>query len=235
MVDFLKRWYNRYFGQEEAVVVFVVFVLAMLIVWALGSILIPVFAALIISYLCIPAIEWIKRRKIPELIAVVIVFSACLLVVLLTALYLLPMVWQQFKELMNNLPDIGQQVQAQLLLLAASYPEYIEQAAVEAWVNDLGLNQLNSVKEWLPKVVTFSIATLPNLLNAMIYLVIVPILVFFMLKDRTLLWEKFLRFWECPSVQFFMALMMPSAKPPIMRILPMARTMSSGLIIFGIT
>jgi putative permease len=191
MINYFKALYSRYFSQEEAVVVVLVMAFAVLILWGLGSILIPVFAALIIAYLCIPPIDWLKRKKVPELLAVIIVFLCFLLTLFLILITLLPALFTQTRDFLIELPNMSVQLQTQLLVLSAQYPDILDATVINEWFNDSGSFNLNSVEEWLPQVLSFSIATLPNLLNAMIYLVIVPILVFFMLKDRILLWNKF--------------------------------------------
>ena len=60
-------------------------------------------------------------------------------------------------------------------------------AQVHAW-SEAASTQLTKLGQWL---VSFSLSKLPTLVGVLIYLVLVPILVFFFLKDRALLVEWF--------------------------------------------
>jgi len=50
----------------------------------------------------------------------------------------------------------------------------------------------NQAANYLPRLVGLSLSTIPNLITLLVYLIIVPLMVFFMLKDRKTLWESWL-------------------------------------------
>ncbi|NVL26832.1 AI-2E family transporter, partial [Pseudomonas syringae pv. actinidiae] len=89
----------------------------------------------------------------------------------------------QLITLFNEAPGMLAKWQSVLLLLPERYPHLVsdEQVllAIEVARGEVGkIGQL---------ALTFSISSLPLLVNLMIYLVLVPILVFFFLKDRHLI------------------------------------------------
>ena len=75
-------------------------------------------------------------------------------------------------------------------MCAAKFPQLLSQEQVQSFVEKFNGNEIaDQIGQLLPEVLSFSLATLPSLVTGMIYLIIVPILVFFMLKDRRILWS----------------------------------------------
>lgn len=95
-------------------------------------------------------------------------------------LVLLPLVWQQMFTLFNELPRMLGEWQALLMLLPERYPQLLSEEQVLGWINALR-GELGRVGQIM---LSFSLSGLPVLMAAVIYLVLVPILVFFFLKDR---------------------------------------------------
>jgi hypothetical protein len=73
--------------------------------------------------------------------------------------------------------------QSLLLLLPERYPHLVSDEQVLHAIESVR-GEIGKFGQW---ALTFSLSSLPLLVNAMIYLVLVPILVFFFLKDRELI------------------------------------------------
>ena len=74
-------------------------------------------------------------------------------------------------------------VQVQLENLAQRYPQYFNPEQISQLINQAG-QQISGLGQW---VLSFSLESLPGLIGLLIYLVLVPILVFFFLKDADLI------------------------------------------------
>lgn len=180
MYKVLQDWMQRYFSDEEAVVLAVLLIVAFTLILTLGGMLAPVLAGLVLAFLMQGQVGLLMRLRMPERVAVSLVFTlfiGCLLVFLLV---LVPLLWHQLITLFNELPGMLAKWQSLLLLLPERYPHLVsdEQVlqAIEVARGEVGkFGQL---------ALTFSLSSLPLLVNLMIYLVLVPILVFFFLKDR---------------------------------------------------
>lgn len=180
MLAVLRRWVERYFSDEEALVLIVLLALAFAVVLTLGDILAPVIAGLVLAYLMQGLVGALERWHVPHLAAVWLVFMVFTGLLGLCVLGLVPLLWQQVQTLFNELPRMLVEWQALLLLLPERYPQLVTEVqvlqAIEAFRAELArLGQT---------LLTSSLANLPLLLGLMIYLVLVPILVFFFLKDR---------------------------------------------------
>ena len=96
---------------------------------------------------------------------------------------LLPMIWQQVVSLFGELPRMIDQGRTWLEVLPLEYPTLITEQQISTY---LGLAQ-EEMATITQSVVTFSLASIPLLLTFLIYVVLVPLLVYFFLKDRELI------------------------------------------------
>lgn len=86
-----------------------------------------------------------------------------------------------------------QELQSQILVLPEQFPNVVSVENAEKWVVYMNSAEMGAkIGGWATQLLSFSLSTLPNILSLMVYLVIVPVLVFFMLKDRGILWKQVL-------------------------------------------
>jgi putative permease len=182
MLKVLRDWLNRYFSNEEAVVLAVLLVLAFTAVLTLGGMLAPVLAGMVLAFLMQGLVSLLERLRLPHLLAVALVFTLFMGVLVLITLVLLPLLWQQLLTLFGELPRMLGEWQSLLLLLPERYPQLV--------TNEQVLQGIESVRGGIGSfgqlALSSSLSSLPMLMSFMIYLVLVPILVFFFLKDRQL-------------------------------------------------
>ncbi|GAA0784696.1 AI-2E family transporter [Marinobacterium sediminicola] len=191
MRKIFSKWIDRYFSDEEALFLFLLLGAALVIIWVLGQPLAPVIASVILAFLMQGAVDWLQRRGAGHLLAVISVFLVFIGFVSAFLLFVLPIVWQQLVNLFTEAPRMVSEVQAQLLVLPQRYPELIS----EAQIRDLfaaAASELSRLGQW---VLTFSLNSITGIVTVLIYVVLVPILVFFFLKDGRKLvagWTAFL-------------------------------------------
>ncbi len=175
-----KGWIEHYFSDEEAVILLVVLVLGFAAVIWFGKMLAPFFTALVIAFLLQGAVNWLERRRLPHLLAVILVFLGFIGLLLAMALILMPLIWNQLVTLLQEIPRMFASSQRWLDELQLRYPNLVTPDQVQEWIAMAG-RELTQVGQ---RALSLSLASLGNLLDLIIYLVLVPILVFFMLKDR---------------------------------------------------
>ncbi|MGB0468152.1 MAG: AI-2E family transporter [Pontibacterium sp.] len=179
MRKIFNKWIERYFSDEEAILLFVLLGGALLIILSTGEMLTPVFASVILAFLMQGAMDWLESRNLSHLLSVSLVFMLFISIFLAVLLFVLPLVWRQAGNLFNELPRILSEVQQLALLLPQQYPDLISAEQVNELIN-LAATELSKVGQW---VVTFSLNSIGSVVALLIYLVLVPILVFFFLKD----------------------------------------------------
>lgn len=197
----LGNWVDRYLGEEEAVLLTMLLIAALVILATMGEILAPFMAALIFAFLLQGGVNHLTKWKVPRLLAVTIVFLLFVGVFLAILIVLLPLIGRQAANLAGEVPAMIKHWQSILLLLPEQYPHLIS----EAQLKELLAQASREVAGMAERLVSFSVSTFPSLMAMMVYLVLVPLLVFFMLKDKD-------------ELQALMAGLLPQERPVLWRI-----------------
>ncbi|MDQ7730972.1 AI-2E family transporter [Halomonas sp. SpR8] len=179
----LKSWVERYFSDEEALILLVVLVAGFAAIIWFGRMLAPFFTALVIAFLLQGVVSALTRRGVPHLLAVILVFLAFVSVLLTLAFILMPLIWNQLVGLVQETPRMFASGQGWLDELQARYPNIITPDQMQSWIG-VASREISQLGQ---RALTLSLASLGNIMSLIIYLVLVPILVFFMLKDRDVL------------------------------------------------
>jgi putative permease len=183
MFKVLRDWIQRYFSDEEAVVLAVLLFLAFTAVLTLGGMLAPVLAGMVLAYLMQGLVTTLERLRLPGGVAVGLVFALFMGVLVVFIVVVLPLLWHQLITLFNELPGMLAKWQSLLLLLPERYPHLVSDEQVLQAI-EVARGEIGKFGQW---ALTFSLSSLPLVVNIMIYLVLVPILVFFFLKDRAMI------------------------------------------------
>jgi putative permease len=175
----VRGWIDRYFSNEEALLLVVLIAALLLVVVSFGQVLAPFLTALVIAYLLQGTMKVCKRWGMNHLVATVLVFSLFVGSLVGILFFLLPAVWQQMSQFFYELPRMAKEGQTLLLHLPERFPELVTEEQVRQWSKQIGdeLAQLGQL------AVSFSISGITGVMAVLIYCVLVPILVFFLLKD----------------------------------------------------
>lgn len=180
MIHIVRTWFNRYFSDPEAVLLFFVLMFGFGLVVLMGEILAPVLASIVIAYLLDWIIVHLQPLKVPRLVAVILVFVGFLGLLLMSFLLLLPLLWKEVIALFSNLPAMLIRGQQLILELVTRFPQFVTQEQVNTFSSQLLTDAHNSAKT----VLSVSWSSITAIITAVVYLVLVPLLVFFFLKDR---------------------------------------------------
>ncbi len=180
MTAILKQWYQRYFSDQEAVILFFILIFSLFILSTMGRILAPLFASIVIAYLLDAPINLLVRWRCPRAIAIVGVFILFLGLLIIGLFGFLPLLWQQLINLFNELPIIIGKIQQLLLQLPEHYPEYVNSHQITQVIGSFKLQLGNFGKA----VLSISLSSIPNIVMLIVYFVLVPLLVLFILFDR---------------------------------------------------
>jgi len=180
MREFFQCWVKRHFSDPQIVILGFLLLLGTLFVYFLGNLLAPILAGIVIAYLLDGITERLKGYGLPRPISMALVFLGFLSVLLLLVLALLPMVWAQITQLLQELPSMVAAGQRVLLRLPEKYPEFISEEEIRRLLDYLN----REVTRLGQHILTVSIASVKNLIILGVYVVLVPLLVFFFLKDK---------------------------------------------------
>ncbi|OOZ37225.1 AI-2E family transporter [Solemya velesiana gill symbiont] len=186
----LADWFKRYLSDPEVVFLALTLIIGFAVVITMGDMLAPVLASVVIAYLLEGLVGLIERRGVVRLPAVMLVFIAFILFLTLIIFGLLPQLSRQVTQLFQQVPAMITEGQALLMRLPESYPELIstEQVAEIIAVIRQEIAELGQV------VLSVSISSVVGLITILVYLILMPLLVFFFLKDKNLILDWFVQF-----------------------------------------
>src|SRR5690554_1007286 len=185
MRKFFSGFIDRYFHDEETIVLSLILLAAVLVLVTMGSVIGPLLAAIVIAYLLQGMVNALLRLGVPYLLSVVMVFTLFISGFMLLMLLVLPQAWGQLGRLINELPRLLSEGQALLMVLPEHYPNLVSEQQVQDFIRSLrgDLAMLGQ------HVVSYSISGLTMIVYWIVFVVLVPVLVFYMLKDKRLLVE----------------------------------------------
>ena len=188
MKELLNIWIKRHFSDPQVVILAFLLLLGAATIFFVGDVLVPVIAALIIAYILDGSVGFLKSKlNIPQMIAVAITFSIFLLLLLSAIFILAPLMIRQASQFVLQVPTMMSHGQALLMQLPNKYPLIIS----EKHVLELVSGFRTQAAEFSQQVVSFSLSSVSDVLTFMVYLILVPLLVFFFLFDK----EKMVRWF----------------------------------------
>lgn len=181
MLSFFRNWFARHFSDPQAVGLAIVLVAGFLLVYAGGQMLAPVIASIIIAYLLDGAVSAFERHKVPRLLAVIAVFSLFMAALFFFIFGLLPLLSRQATQLANRLPEMLSHGQDLLLQLPERYPGLVTVEQIQEIISTVRLEIVGLGQQ----AVTLSLSSLVGLITVLLYLILMPLMVFFFLKDKS--------------------------------------------------
>ncbi|SDS70983.1 putative permease [Halopseudomonas xinjiangensis] len=180
MLRIFQNWIHRYFSDEEAVVLAVLLLLGFAIVISFGDRIAPLLTGLVLAYLLQGLVTRLRQWQVPHKLSVWIVFLLFLGALGALIGVIIPLVWKQMFTLFNELPRMFIEWRALLMHLPERYPTFVSEDQVERVIQTAS-GELGLFGQWL---LSQSLASVPMLLTILVYLILVPILVFFFLMDN---------------------------------------------------
>jgi len=186
MIELVKKWYDRYFSDPQAVILTAVLVVGTTVILTMGNMLLPLFASIVIAYLLEGVVRKMQQHGSSRIVAVILVFSVFLAFLIFILFGIAPLVSSQLSDLFKELPRYIRQGQQLLLQLPESYSFISEQQVKELF--KLINNELSSVGS---HIVSLSLSSITGLITLAVYLFLVPMLVFLFMKDKERIWKWF--------------------------------------------
>lgn len=179
-MNIVREWFQRNFSDPQVITLVVVVVGILLIAIFFGEMLAPAIAAVVIAFLLDGPVTWLEKRGVPHMMGASLCFAGFLLLAVFAAVAILPPIAGQFVEFFSLLPTMVVSLQDLLGKLPEQFPEIFDEQQVAEMT--AGIRQ--ELVQFGQRAVEFSIGGLSSLVAMIIYLVLVPVMVFFFLKDK---------------------------------------------------
>lgn len=153
-----------------------------------------IILSVFVAYLIEPLVQIVRRpfentnkdKYMPRTLAIVTAFAIVFLVLGISIAFLTPIVVEQFKELSVNLPVYASSFQESFRDLSTRYKRYQIPEAVQLEINEKAAGLVGAIGTEVSELFIASVFYIP-------WLILVPILAFFFLKDANLFRVSLLR------------------------------------------
>ncbi len=180
MFKILQQWYQRHFTDPQTVIFAFILIVGSLLVFSLNAHLMPILIAVILAYLTEGLVSWMKTVNFNRTLAASIVTTLMVAFILIAFFVLLPLLSRQISELFREMPNMLARGQQALLHLPEEYPDVISAAQIEDLLA-LARTELTSFGQ---KVVSLSLSSVASVITFLVYMILLPLMVFFFLKDK---------------------------------------------------
>ena len=180
MFKVFSDWYKRKFSNPDAATLLALILMTMLALGFLGNMLAPVIVAIVLAYLLDWPVEKLNKLGCSRTLGTAFVLVVFIGLTVLVGLVLVPMVFKQGTNLLKEMPTIWAQSQQWIQMLPERYPGLVDGEQLhKMWqsAND----KIVAVGQ---EIISASFSSLLNLAALLIYLILVPLMVFFMLMDK---------------------------------------------------
>ena len=184
-----KKWFKVMIG----IIMFLIIVLLLNInqfiltpiVVLIKTIFLPFVLAGILFYLCRPLVAWLEMKKTPKWLAILAAYLAITLFIFGVIKLIGPVINDQLGRFVDNLPEMVSSVIDLFKYIQAnqsSFPDFIQEALLTA---SLKLeSQLQSNIGNIANGILGVFGLIGGFINTIFYLVLVPFILFYMLKDN---------------------------------------------------
>ncbi|MBC3767354.1 AI-2E family transporter [Neptunicella marina] len=180
MIKVFSDWYKRKFSDPDAATLLVLILISAIALAVWGNMLAPVLVAVVMAYLLDWPVERMSRIGFSRPVATSFIVTLFVGICILMLLVLVPVMVNQGTDLLKELPQIWAQTQQWVMMLPERYPGLIDGNQLQQMWQSAN-DKIVTVGQDL---ITASFTNLVNIAAILIYLILVPLMIFFMLKDK---------------------------------------------------
>jgi len=184
MYNKLNSWVSDRFLKPEVAVLLLVIFAGIIIIVFFGETFAPILAGIILAFLLDSVVGFlIKYFKLPRYLSVFITYVAFCALFIMAVIFLIPALLHQLSQIVEHMPEMLKKFHLALDSLPEKHPSIF----TVDFVNDIKTYTKIS-PEKLPQVGkyiwTYSLASIPSIITWIVYLVLVPLLTLYFLKDK---------------------------------------------------
>jgi putative permease len=191
MIKLIKDWYTDNFTDPNQVSLALVLIFSVIVTYILVQTIAPILVAIVLAYMLEGLVQHLmKITKTTRHFSVIVVFFLFLIISILTLFMLLPLLLDQLTLLVKSLPEIFNKSK-QLILGLYDENEYIP----KDYIDNIFLGLQGETSKVGNSIFTFSLASAGGLFAIIVYAILVPIMIFFMLFDKEIINSWIARFF----------------------------------------
>jgi len=189
-MNVLANWWKRNFENPQVFILISILIIVFTVIIFLGKPLAPFLSSIVLAYLLESIIVRLQILKLPRLLSVIIVFLLFVTLLMFLIFWVIPVLISQVSQLVQQLPTYLSTGLDFIRKLPENYPNLIEQDQAISLVKTI-TTELTQAGQ---SVLSITLTSFINVISIGIFIILTPILVFFMLKDKNVIISWFSRF-----------------------------------------
>lgn len=179
-MDQMKQWFNRILANPEALALVGTLLVGFLAILWVGDVLSPVLASIVIAYLLEGMVVKLQSIGLARKLAVICSFSVFMALLSYMVFGLIPLLSIQTVQLAQQLPSMLNKGIDLFMALPEQYPDFITAEQVTLIFGQVSSEAI----KYGQGLLSFSAASVLNIVALIVYLLLVPMMVFFFLIDK---------------------------------------------------
>jgi predicted PurR-regulated permease PerM len=169
-------------AQRQSITWIALAALAALALWLLAPVLTPFVVAAVLAYALHPLVETLAARRLPRVLAVLLVECLALLALVAVVLLIVPVMAKELPLLKAQVPVLLDRLNASLnpLLARAGVDVTLDVASIKAWLSQL---MDANMEDWLSAALASARIGGSVLLSLLGNAILVPVVLFYLLMD----------------------------------------------------
>lgn len=180
MLNVLKQWYESHFTDPQTVIFAFMLLFGTLVILVMNDHLMPILISIVVAYLFEGLVNRLAPLGVNRLASASIVTTLILASFVVMLFVLLPMLSRQISDLLVELPQMVTKGQSLLLQLPEKYPELVSAEQIRDLLA-LARAELTAVGQ---KAVSLSFSSVVGVITILVYMILIPLMVFFFLRDK---------------------------------------------------
>ena len=179
-MNVVTNWLKTNLSDRQVVLLVGLLLTAFLAIYFFGNMVAPVLAAIVLAFLLDGPVSWLNRKGASHLLSVIFVFVMFIFLAIIAFFTILPPITRQVVQFVGQLPNMLTAVEDRTRGFLEQYPEMFDQAYIEDFLNSLRAEILDGAQ----KLLEFSVSNITGLIAFFVYVILVPVMVFFLMKDK---------------------------------------------------
>lgn len=180
-MDIIRNWFKTISDNPQLTLLVLLLILVTATLVLTADILAPFLAAVVLAYLLQVFIDRLEHYGVSPWLSIALVFVVFVVLALAIILGLIPLLIRQITQLTRQAPQFVTYLQETVSQLPERYPSLITPTQASQIMDQLQ----TEVLDFSQALVGSLGGTVVGLMTWIVYLIIVPLMVFFLIKDKT--------------------------------------------------
>lgn len=190
MLALFKEWYTQKFNDPQTIALLGILLFGFGIIYFFSGLIMPLLVAIVLAYLLESPIRFLTEKlHFPRLLSVLLVFGGTISLVAFLLVVMVPSLWNQAVNFIRDLPNMFNLLNEWVQTLPEHYPELVDYAMLDGLMSSLKTKILGYGESLL----AISVNSIISLVGLGIYAFLVPLMVFFLLKDKPIFLRSFIK------------------------------------------